>query len=92
MVRTHGKFSPNCETTTQRLLNRLNSSRGVVARGLTDGGNQERTLSEKYKAMSDAVRAKWPRTAAMLRSLSASYEQYARHEDISSDLLDLRLG
>jgi hypothetical protein len=68
------------------------NSRGVVARGLTDGGNQERTLSEKYKAMSDAVRAKWPRTAAMLRSLSASYEQYARHEDISSDLLDLRLG
>jgi hypothetical protein len=68
------------------------NSRGVVARDITGGGNQERTLSEKYKAMSDIVRAKWPRTAAILRSLADSYEQYAKHEDISSDLMDLRLG
>ncbi len=65
------------------------NSRGVVSRGLMDGGKQERELVEKYKKTSDAVRIKWPRTAAMLRSIAESYERDAKREDISSDLHDL---
>lgn len=66
------------------------NSRGVVSRALNDGGGQERGLSEGYKKMSDAVRAKWLRTAVMLRSLAKTYERDAQYEDISSDLRDLR--
>ena len=34
--------------------------------------------------------SRWPRTAAMLRSMSQHYEPYARHEDLSSELRDLK--
>jgi hypothetical protein len=68
------------------ILNR----RGVVSRGLNDGGRQERELAERYKKMSDAVRARWPRTAAVIRSIAEFYEQDAKREDIDSDLYDLR--
>ena len=66
------------------------NSRGVFSRDLNDGGRQERELSAKYKQMSDAVKAKWPRTAAMLRAIAESYKQDAKREDIDSDLHDLR--
>ncbi len=66
------------------------NGRGVVSRNPTEGGGQERGLSERYKKMSDVVRAKWPRTAAILRSLAETYERDAKYEDISSDLRDLR--
>lgn len=66
------------------------NSRGVVSRGLNDGGRQERELAEKYKKMNDAVKTKWPRTGAILRSLADSYEREAKREDIDSDLHDLR--
>jgi hypothetical protein len=68
------------------------NSRGVVSRGLTDGGTQERQLSENYRKASEAVMARWPRTGAMLRSIADSYERDARRQDVSSDLLDLRLN
>jgi len=66
------------------------NSRGVTSRGITDGGKQERELAEKYKGMSDAVKAKWPRTGAILRSIARYYEDQAKREDIDSDLNDLR--
>lgn len=68
----------------------LYNSRGVVSRGLTDGGRQERELFDKYKKMSEAVRTKWPRTGAMLRSIASSYDRDAKREDISTELRDLR--
>jgi hypothetical protein len=90
-------------TAVRNLIERLNNdlidehiqmeiynSRGVVARGLADGGAQERELADNYRRMSDAVKLKWPRTAAMLRSIANSYMRYAEHEDISSELTDLR--
>src|SRR5208282_67200 len=51
---------------------------------------QERELAERYKAMSETVRAKWPRTSALLRSLSDMYRRQAKREDIDSDLRDFR--
>jgi len=68
------------------ILNR----RGVVSRGLDDGGKQERELAERYKKMTDAVRAKWPRSAAIIRSIAEFYERDAKREDIESDLFELR--
>jgi hypothetical protein len=80
----------NNDVIDRHIQNEIHNSRGVVSRGLNDGGRQERELAEKYKKMSDAVKAKWPRTAAMLRSIVESYEYQARSEDIDSDLHDLR--
>ncbi len=68
----------------------LFNSRGVTSRALNEGGKQERELAEKYRTMSNTLRAKWPRTAAMLRSIAESYEHVAKREDIHSDLDDLR--
>jgi len=77
------------KTIDDHIENGLFNNRGVVSRELNEGGTQERDLSGRYKELSDTVRAKWPRTAAILRSLARSYEQYAKHEDISADLNDL---
>jgi hypothetical protein len=66
------------------------NNRGVVTRGLNDGGKQERELAERYKKMSDTVKAKWPRIGAMLRAMAESYEQDAKRQDVDSDLHDLR--
>jgi hypothetical protein len=68
------------------------NSRGVVSRSLTEGGVKERNLSEGYKKMSEVVRAKWPRTAAILDSMAGSYESDARWEDEHAALNDLRFG
>jgi hypothetical protein len=68
------------------ILNR----RGVVSRGLDDRGRQERELAKKYKKMSDAVRARWPRSAAVIRSIGEFYDRDAKREDIESDLFELR--
>jgi hypothetical protein len=57
------------------------NSRGVSSRGLGDGGDQERTLSAKYAELAEKVRDGWPRTAAILRSVSDGYEAEARRFD-----------
>jgi len=92
-------------TAVRNLIERLNNdvidqhiqievfnSRGVVSRGLLDGGAQEKALADGYRKMGEAVQARWPRTAALLRQLANSYSRYAEHEDIESELNDLRLG
>lgn len=66
------------------------NNRGVVARGIGDGGNQERALSKHYKDMSEKVKIKWPRTAMILKELADWYDNNAKQEDIDSDLHDLR--
>jgi len=66
------------------------NGRGVVSRGLRDGGSQERKLMEKYQKMSEEVKTKWPRTSALLRAIARSYEDRARHEDVDTDLWELR--
>ena len=80
----------NNETIERNIQIEIYNSRGVVSKGLNDGGAQERALAEKYKKMSEDVNAKWPRTGAMLRGIAESYEHEAKSEDIDSDLHDLR--
>jgi hypothetical protein len=80
----------NNETIDRHIQNEIYNSRGVVSRGINDGGKQERELAEKYKKMSDAVKTKWPRTGRVLREIAESYEHQAKREDVDSDLHDLR--
>jgi len=68
----------------------LRNNRGVVSRSLFDGGKLERSLAEQYNGWAAQIRAKWPRTAAILRSLAQSYEAQAHDEDVSAHLLDLK--
>jgi hypothetical protein len=57
--------------------------RGVFSRGMYDGGVLERELSAQYKRWAE-ICAHWPRTHALLLSLSHSWEQDAQREDISA--------
>lgn len=57
------------------------NGRGVTSRGIYDGGDQERSLAVSYRAGSDRVQNRWPRTARLLRGLAESYEAEALRED-----------
>jgi hypothetical protein len=61
--------------------NQIFNSRGVTSRGLTDGGQQERDLAAKFRRWEELIRDRWPRTAAVLRSLADDYEAQGRWED-----------
>lgn len=65
------------------------NQRGIVAKSLGEGGKQERELAEKYNQFADALKLKWPRTAAMLKRIAKKYVHYARMEDSRSELDDL---
>jgi hypothetical protein len=57
------------------------NKRGVVTRGLSDGGQQERVLAAQFDQWAHRVADRWPRTAAVLRSLTETYQAEARRED-----------
>ena len=57
------------------------NQRGAFSRALGEGGRQEWDLAEKFKAYADKVRVRWPRSAAVLDSLTRSYEEDARRWD-----------
>ncbi|MDK8172188.1 helix-turn-helix domain-containing protein [Curtobacterium citreum] len=62
------------------------NARGVTSRGPYDGGGQERDLAAQYLSWSALVRARWPRTARILRAIAESYERDARYHDVQADL------
>lgn len=57
------------------------NSRGVVVKGPYEGGEQERSIAERYRSYAVALASRWPRTAAMLRHLVDDYEHDAKQED-----------
>lgn len=57
------------------------NKRGVTSRGMTEGGQQEYDLADKYAAWAEAVQASHPRTAATLRDLAESYREEGRRND-----------
>lgn len=59
----------------------VSNGRGVTTRALGAGGDLERELAERYRTYSDAVRDRWPRTAALLMSIMKGLEREARRED-----------
>lgn len=56
------------------------NSRGVQSRGVTEGGDRERERAAHYRSLA-TLADDAPRTAAVLRSVAASYEADGRHFD-----------
>ena len=63
--------------------------RGVTSRGAFDGGEQERSLANGYRADAGRIASSCPFTAQLLRKLADSYESDARQFDRESDWRDL---
>jgi transcriptional regulator with XRE-family HTH domain len=57
------------------------NKRGMYAKTLREGGDQERDLANKYRACADACKIEWPKTAEALRRIARSYEDEASRED-----------
>jgi len=64
------------------------NQRSVVTKSLGEGGKQERELAEKYNQFADALKFKYPRTAAMLKRIAQGYIQRGRIEDLWTELSD----
>ena len=62
--------------------------RGVTVRMPQDGGGQERALAERYRRDSNTLRFDWPRTAACLDRIAATYDVDANREDLSAEQRD----
>ena len=57
------------------------NARGFTCRGSWDGGEQERSLIEKYGLWSDALRDEWPRTSDALSDIAREYGKQAGWHD-----------
>lgn len=62
----------------------LYNRRCVTARGITEGGTQERELAEDYRARGRKCQ-EWPRTAAIFAGLARGYEREAEVEDRAAE-------
>jgi len=62
-------------------INGIYNKRGVTTRGLTDGGRQEYELADTFENFASKVMSEWPRTGALLRSVSEGYRIQGRRED-----------
>ena len=63
------------------------NKRGIVGKALGEGGQQERSLAEKYDAYARACQTSYPHTASVLRSVAANYLDEARREDAKAEAL-----
>lgn len=64
----------------------VRNRRGVVTKGLHEGGTQERGLADRYDGHAAAVRMTHPRTARLLRAIADSYRYDARLEDADAEI------
>ena len=67
------------------LIVAVRNRRGVTSRSLTDGGDQERELAEKYREYGSRFR-EWPRTSAILANLAESYAYEAAVHDNEAEV------
>ncbi len=59
--------------------------RGVVIRGVYEGGAQETGLAARYLIHAHAMNTRWPRTAAILRALAKDCEQEVVRQNIEAE-------
>ena len=57
------------------------NARGVVSRGLDEGGEQERALAEKYEAWAQRLAFDYPRVANILERTAKGYDREGERED-----------
>lgn len=65
------------------------NNRGVTSRGVFDGGQQERELSNYYEDLAKNHAFKWPVTSAILDSLAKEYVRIGKYEDREAAEIDL---
>ena len=73
------------------LLIKKRNMRGVTSRGIFDGGMQEKTLSSSYARDAEKIKQNWPRTSRILLSISNSYLEDAKRQDVDAELTELKL-
>ena len=61
---------------------------GMTGRGVFEGGEQERSLADGYRADAARISSLWPFTGSLLRRLADSYESSGRRFDSESDWRD----
>ncbi|TDR72050.1 helix-turn-helix domain-containing protein [Paludibacterium purpuratum] len=61
------------------------SRRGVTVRMPHDGGMQERALAARYRHDAEVLRNDWPRMAACLERIAASYDDSATRADLRAE-------
>lgn len=61
------------------------NKRGVVTRGMYEGGTLERADALTYKQWADEV-ARYPRTSALLSEISETWRRQAEEEDVRAEL------
>jgi len=66
------------------------NSRGVVWYGPFEGGNQERTIAERWRNWANIVGLRWPRTRQMLERIAASWDRLAVERDQDAEKERLR--
>jgi hypothetical protein len=59
----------------------VRNNRGVTSRAYHEGGDQERRLSESYRAKAAGLSDSWPETAEVLSKLADTYAREAERED-----------
>jgi len=59
--------------------------RGLVWSSPADGGVQERDFAAQFRAWAERVADGWHRTAALLRQLADTYDEWAQREDDRSE-------
>jgi len=64
----------------------VRNNRGVTSRSPYSGGEQERSLAEKYRGYAERINIFYPQTASMLEQLAKYYENDAKDEDNSAQL------
>jgi hypothetical protein len=62
------------------------NKRGVTSRAPDEGGGQERTLADSYRAHARAVQNSQPNLAAALEDLARTYERQGVREDVEAML------
>ena len=69
------------EKVEQGFETQIFNNRGVTSRSPEAGGDLEHELAAKYRRGAEQLSDRWPRSAAILRSLASTYEQDARRQD-----------
>jgi hypothetical protein len=59
----------------------IHNKRGVTMRGMTEGGEQERTLAAQYDTFATYISDEWPKIARLLRAVAEDYRMEARRND-----------
>jgi hypothetical protein len=74
------------ETIEEEIEVGLFNQRGVVMKGLTEGGEQEREIARRYEGFASLVRDFWPRTGALLTRISENYISMAHNADLRAEI------